>query len=180
MKKNLLLMLCVGFLVVGMSMKIPTLSEKLSKPAVELNELLLPRDGGVLRGIHFNMSKEEVATIEAMAQSYINNKKYLAYHVPLSSDPYNRAKLYYDFDRAGLFRITIETFQDSEIAAAKLYSTAKKFFEKRIGDGYMSDDGYMVWLTKDENTGVEYEVAMIDVTSEGDSGIMIDFYIVAE
>lgn len=179
MKKYSLFLLCVGFLVVGMSMKFPT-NNDVDHSTSQLSDIILPDQGGIFRGLHFNMSKEDVSQKEFNTKNYLNQRRYMAYNVKLTGteDEYEFADIYYDFDRQGLFRATVETFQENERNAAQLYASIKRHYDKIYGDSYQSDDGFIVWSGKDKASGIEFEIAMIDISSAEDAGIFIEYYVV--
>ena len=157
-------MLCVGLLVVGIAMKKPTDEDRsINFPEKQVSEILSPDKGGIIRGFNFNMTKEDIAHLEKSTKEYTNHKRYMSYTVRLSSADFEFADIYYEFDKEGLFMITVETFQKDERSASKLYGAIKRHFDGIIGHSYMSDDGYLVWTDTDSKTGVQYEVAMLDI-----------------
>lgn len=142
------------------------------------NQIFQPNKGGVFRGIYFNLNKDQIKAHEFETHIYAEDTNFVVYTVYLNSKESEFADIYYDFDEKGLYSINIETYLEQDTSADNLFKAASRFFTTRYGAGATMTDGYTVWKTVDNASGMNYEIAIINVSSREDAGLMFELYVI--
>lgn len=171
--------LFVYLLVTGLFLSSFAQPEELSNTSdLQLRTIFQPEKQGIFRGVVFNLRMDLVMKHEAETQIYAEDSGYVAYTIFLSDDESEFADIYYDFDEKGLFSITIETYLDSSATAGNLFEATGRFLTNKYGAGVLLEDGYTVWKATDPATGLNYEIAIIDISAPEDAGLVFELYVV--
>lgn len=174
MRKMILLHGIVTVLFVGMAVA-PGLTDDEAKNRAALQEILRLDKGGILRGTHFNMTKEMVSYLETGNREFINERGHLGYQLKENPASVNRAvEIYYDFDGRGLYYVTARAKQKDRAAADKLFHSLKEHFTQNYGDRQITKNGYSLWSAKDKMKGFQYQIAF----KQFDDSILIEFYVI--
>lgn len=140
----------------------------------EFNQVLSHEDGGILRGIEFNMSIEEVKELEAAADEFFEyDSEHLRATYYIGSENYV-ADIYYSFDEDGLYKIIVETFLTDQNNALDWVDDADEYYRKKFGEPYVND-GQMTWFvpTDDQN----YKVKVEDISLPNDAGTRFEYIV---
>ena len=163
---------CICFMLMFMSMNAgPTDKEAID--SAQIQEILRQDRGGVLRGVHFNMPKEAVSTLEENTRCLKIENGRMTYAIKESSSAFpEHIKVHYDFETEGLSEITVESVQKDYESAISLYRNLKDHFNKTYGDGKLSRNGITSWTGTDKETGVSFDI----VCELQDFSVIIEYY----
>ncbi len=144
-----------------------------------LTEVLLPAKGGLVRGVDFGMTRQQIDIAEnacAQALGDFRAKYSIACSIPELAA---FADVVYDFQPDGrMDMITIDYYLQDPYLAKAVYHDLMQYYSKNYGTKhYMDADGYIVWETE-RNTGEGRHGLALYLKKIGrgaDSGVSIQF-----
>ena len=165
----------------SMMPKKPTFAMNKQEPLHPLLvEVLLPSKGGLVRGMDFGMTKDQINALEeACGESAgdFRSRFSIACSIPELSA---FADVIYDFQPDGkMDMVTIDYYLNDPYLTKAIYHDLLQYYGKRYGAKYYTDaDGYVVWETERNATdGERHNMALYlgTVGRGADSGISIQF-----
>lgn len=132
--------------------------------------------GGVIRGVNFNMSPEEVKELETEADEFYEyDDEKLRFTVYLGSKN-NVADIYYTFDEAGLYEIIVETFLADDADADNWMASAAEHYTSSYGDATKYYDQH-IWVVPKEVTGDVYKIKTKNISHPDDAGTRFEYIV---
>lgn len=166
----------------------PTMMPK--KPSFSINkpeplhpfliEVLLPAKGGLVRGVHFGMTREQIDVLEnacAVAQGDYRTKYSIACSIPELAA---FADVVYDFQADGqMDMVTIDYYLHDPYLTKAIYHDLLQYYLKQYGPKQYTDaDGYVIWETehlKPDGTREAMGLYLKKMERGEDSGVSIQF-----
>lgn len=141
-------------------------SETLTENTALFTDLFQIQDGGVFRGVEFDMSKAEVLKIESKRKSATILEDETDTKLIITSDmgpeALNFADITYTFDEKGLYTIKVETYAIDKSTADLVYEEILDHLTSLYGKGVLAEDGFMDF--KSEEKGVAVAIQNIDLS----------------
>ena len=145
-----------------------------------LVEVLLPAKGGLVRGIDFGMSREDVRKRENACEE--ENGDYRSRYSVACSIPEMAATadVVYDFHTDGFMdMVTIDYYLADPYVTKAIYHDLLQYYNKQYGkQSYTDADGYVVWETARYTADGSRQPMALYLKNVGrgdDSGIVIQF-----
>lgn len=135
-------------------------SNSVKEPIAELPEsysvlftdLFQVEDGGIFRGVEWDMTKEQVLKIESKrsTSTVLENEedKKLVITSDMGKDVLNFADITYAFDEKGLYNIGVETFAVDAATADMVHEEVLKFLNEKYGQSEVASDGFIEYKDK--------------------------------
>ena len=146
---------------------------------VGFKELMELEDGGLFRGVNFDMTKEEVLKIEnsryttSVYSDIVDSE--LVITTDMGEDILNFADVSYSFDNKGLYHIKVETYATASYIADDVYQLVKDYFSLKLGPPTLAEDGFYEFYGK--YSGYDYVIAIYNLEYEDSPGMEMYFYI---
>lgn len=131
------------------------------------NDLMLPTTGGVFRGIHFDMFKDEVYDVET-ARSTVDVYKdetdeELIITTDMGKEILDFGDVTYRFDEQGLYSIKVETYAVTFEGATKVFDMIIEHYTEEYGAPTIAEDGYSEFDATDKISGHDYTIAVKNI-----------------
>lgn len=115
---------------------------------------LLGPETGIVRGVEFGMTTEEVKELETTSEPFEETGKLLAYEVPL--DELQTADVQYHFNSRGqLTKCVIEPFLNRQSAVDSLFAETRAYFNDRYGPSAAEQPKKVRWQAAGLRTELE-------------------------
>jgi hypothetical protein len=141
------------------------ISAEATKNSILFTDLFQPQDGGIFRGVEFDMLKAEVLKIEKTRKSASilkdDSETKLVITTDMGSEVLNFADITYTFDEKGLYTLKVETYAVDKSTADLVYEEILTYLESLYGKGVLAEDGFVDF--KSEEKGVAVAVQNIDL-----------------
>lgn len=132
------------------------------------NDLMMPVSGQVFRGADFDMSRNEIYTLESNRSTVTlysdENEEELIFTTDMGKDILNFADITYRFDEQGLYNIKVETYATSSKIADEVYHQIIEHYTSLYGEPTIAEDGYDEFYAVDKNTGYDYRISILNIT----------------
>lgn len=131
------------------------------------NDLMLPTTGGVYRGVHFDMNRDEVYDIET-ARSTVDVYKdetdeELVITTDMGKEILDFGDITYRFDEQGLYGIKVETYAVSLEGATEVFDMVIDTYTEKFGEPTVAEDGYSEFNATDDLSGHDYTIAVKNI-----------------
>ena len=143
-------------------------------------DLMQPTASGVFRGVHFDMSKDEVYDTESVRSTVDVYKdetdEELIVTTDMGKEILDFGDITYRFDEQGLYSIKVETYAITLEGSTEVCNMIIENYTEKYGAPTWAEDGYNEFTTTDEATGHEYSIAIKNIDDVEDSyGMYIYF-----
>ncbi len=145
-----------------------------------LMEVLLPGKGGLIRGVDFGMTREQINTMEDACEEDAGDYR-SRYSIACSIPELAAfADVVYDFQPNGkMDMVTIDYYLGDSYIAKAIFHDLLTFYAKKFGEKYYTDiDGYVTWETERRTIDGSHQNLSVYLKKIGrgeDSGISIQF-----
>ncbi|MCD8528892.1 MAG: hypothetical protein LRY27_02745 [Chitinophagales bacterium] len=143
--------------------------------ATMFNDLMLPNEGALFRGVDFDFSEDQVSKIEkartGVTEYDSDYEDEFLVEVQMGSNEDDYAEISYYFDEMGLYSIYVETYNVSKDAADQIYEKVESYYSSTIGEGVYAEDGFIEFYGY--NGTYDYVVSISKVDIEDDYGMYI-------
>lgn len=163
------------FFACGNSNPVTEPMEELSEGySVLFTDLFQLQDGGIFRGVEWDMTKEQVLNVEskrATSSVLENEDDKVIITSDMGEEVLNFADITYAFDEKGLYNIGVETFAVDKETSNMVYEEVIKHLNEKYGQSEVASDGF----TEFKDSSKKLLIAVSKIELEDSFGMYIYF-----